>query len=223
MYLCVHSSNQQISIIIHIQNFCLHGMFSWSVDSATRQTWVSMSKQYTALTCISKAFQWSVRSQHTGGMACSWTKLVTLQKCLNKSRVVAETGLWLTHARPIKMLMVWNRAFLQVVMHSLKFSGFSFSLPTDTTFTLTNVMSTLETVQKWNDLGKQLGIPLRKRMIGKEPAFNFFITSMPSASWQLIAGVLYYREEQTALTKVSSYFQRQPGMCGRDFRSTLRN
>ena len=84
-------------------------------------------------------------------------------------------------------------------------------------------MSTLETVQEWEDLGEQLGIPGTKRQNGKEPAFNYYITSMPSASWQLVAGVLYYCGEQTALTKVTGYFQRQPGMCGRAIRSMLRN
>ena len=113
---------------------------------------------------------------------------------------------------------------MQVVMHRvLKFPGFSFSLPTDTTFTLTNVMSILERVQEWQALFRQLEMPWTKYEHGKKPAFNYYITSMPSASWQLIAGVLYYCGEQTALTKVTSYFQRQPGMCGGAFRSTLRN
>ena len=84
-------------------------------------------------------------------------------------------------------------------------------------------MSALETVQEWRDLARQLGIPATKKLHGSEPAFNYYVTSMPSASWHLIAGALYYRGEETALTKVSSYFQRQPGMCGRAFRSTLRN
>ena len=122
------------------------------------------------------------------------------------------------------MLMVWNRAFLQVVMHSLKFPGFSFSLPTDTTFTLTNVMSTLETVQDWENLGAQLGIPYPKwKWKDGDTIINYYITGCPGASWSALAGALYYHGEQTALTKVSSYFQRQPGMCGSAFRTTLRN
>ena len=120
--------------------------------------------------------------------------------------------------------MVWNKAFLQVVMHSLKFPGFSFSLPTDTTFTLTNVMSALETVQDWEDLAGRLGIPLTKWYgKGGNTIMNYFLSICPGASWSALAGVLYYCEEQTALTKVSGYFQRQPGMCGSAFRSTLRN
>ena len=50
---------------------------------------------------------------------------------------------------------------------------------------------------------------------GRKAMVNYIITTMPSASWELLAGALYYLGEQTALTKVTSYFQRQPGMCGR--------
>ena len=96
------------------------------------------------------------------------------------------------------------------------FPGFSFSLPTDTIFTLTNVWPTLDTVQDWDPLGYQLGIPASKR--GRQEMVNYFINNTPSASWQLLAGVLYYLGEQTALTKVTSYFQRQPGMCGRELK-----
>ena len=93
------------------------------------------------------------------------------------------------------------------------FPGFSFSLPTDTTITLRNICSTLDTVQDWWRLGNLLGIPESKW--GKQEMVNYFVTNIP-ASWQLLAGALYYRSERTALQKVTSYFQRQPGMCERD-------
>ena len=123
------------------------------------------------------------------------------------------------------MLMVWSKVLLQVVMYTvLKFPGFSFSLPIDTTFTLTNVISALETVQKWRDLCKPLGIPFVKRwQRNGDTLMNYYLNSCPGASWSALAGALYYNREQTALTKVSSYFQKQPGMCGSAFRSTLRN
>ena len=91
------------------------------------------------------------------------------------------------------------------------FSGFSFFLPTDTTFTFRNVWSTLDCVQVWWRLANRLDIPdtmKEKQMV------NYIVTSIP-ASWELLAGALYYLGERTALTKVTSYFQRQPGMCGR--------
>ena len=107
-------------------------------------------------------------------------------------------------------------------MHKLP--GFLFFLLADTTFTLTNVMSTLETVQNRSDLGRQLGVPWSKwYKKGGDTIINYYINICPGASWSALAGVLYYRGEQTALTKVSSYFQRQPGMCGSAFRSTLIN
>ena len=53
---------------------------------------------------------------------------------------------------------------------------------------------------------------------GRKEMMNYYITSMQSASWELLAGALYYRGEQTALTKVTSYFQRQPGMFGRELK-----
>ena len=96
------------------------------------------------------------------------------------------------------------------------FPGFSFSLPTDTTFTLTNIWSTLDTVQDWGGLSVQLEIPDSKW--GRQEMMNYYITGMPSASWQLMAGALYYLGQQNSLRKVTSYFQRQPGMCGRGFK-----
>ena len=99
-------------------------------------------------------------------------------------------------------------------MHTVYVSWFLI-LPTDTTFTLRNVWSTLDTVQYWRDLGYQLHIPDSKQ--GRQEMVNYFVTNIPS-SWELLAGALYYLGEQTALTKVTSYFQRQPGMCGRELK-----
>ena len=85
-------------------------------------------------------------------------------------------------------------------------------------------MSTLETVQELEDLCEQLDIPATKwYMKGGDTIINYYIMTCPGASWSALAGALYYCREQTALTKVSSYFQRQPGMCGRAIRSILRN
>ena len=104
---------------------------------------------------------------------------------------------------------------LQVVMYTVYSSCFLI-LPADTSFTLNNICSTLETVQNWRGLSRQLEIPPSKW--GKQQMVNYFVTNMPSASWQLLAGALYCLGEQTALTKVTSYFQRQPGMCGWEFK-----
>ena len=83
--------------------------------------------------------------------------------------------------------------------------------PADTTFTLTNVLSTLETVQEWNKLGDKLHVPYTKQD-SKDTMMNYYVTSIANASWQMLAGALYYCGEQTALKKVKAYFQRRRGM-----------
>ena len=41
---------------------------------------------------------------------------------------------------------------------------------------------------------------------------QYFTTTVPNASWQTLAGGLYYKQEQSALERVAKYFQRQPGI-----------
>ena len=53
-----------------------------------------------------------------------------------------------------------------------------------------------------------------KRCGSREEKLQYFITTVPNASWQVLAGVLYYGQEQAALERVTKYFQRQPGMDG---------
>ena len=84
-------------------------------------------------------------------------------------------------------------------------------------------MSALETVQEWGRLAIQLDIPLIKRQHTRDVAFNYYLTTSPGASWSSLAGVLYSLDEQQGLKTVTTYFQRQPGMCGRAFSSMLRN
>ena len=51
---------------------------------------------------------------------------------------------------------------------------------------------------------------------------QYFITTVPNASWQTLAGGLYYCEdEEAALERVKKYFQRQPGMGGWGLRSIV--
>ena len=44
-----------------------------------------------------------------------------------------------------------------------------------------------------------------------ETALNYYVTTVAAASWEHLAGILYYLEEHAALDKVKKYFQRQPG------------
>jgi len=93
-------------------------------------------------------------------------------------------------------------------------------LPTDPTFTLHKVTTAVEGVQDWKRLGAYLGVPLAWRG-SREKMFQCFITAIPNASWQTLAGGLYYRQELTALERVTKYFQPQPGMGRWAFRSML--
>ena len=84
-----------------------------------------------------------------------------------------------------------------------------FSLPVPT-FTFFNVLSSVLTVKNWDQLGKYLQVPSHKRK-SKDIMVNYFVTSVPNASWERLAVALYYYGEENALTVVKSYFQRNPG------------
>jgi len=68
-------------------------------------------------------------------------------------------------------------------------------------------------VADWNSLGYHLGVPSRKRGNRKE-VLQYFIATVPNASWQTLAGGLYHRQEYAALSRVTKYFQPQAGMGG---------
>ena len=79
------------------------------------------------------------------------------------------------------------------------------------TFTYFNVLSSVQTVKNWDELGKYLQVPSHKRQKNKDIMVNYFVTSVPNASWEKLAGALYYYGEENALKKVKTYFQRKPG------------
>ena len=87
-------------------------------------------------------------------------------------------------------------------------SSLSLAVPT---FTFFNVLSSVLTVENWDQLGKYLQVPSHKREESKDIMVNYFVTSVPNASWEKLAGALYYYGEENALTVVKSYFQRNPG------------
>ena len=60
------------------------------------------------------------------------------------------------------------------------------------------------------------------RCESREQTLEYFITTVPNASWQTLAGGLYYLQEQAELEKtVKKYFQREPGMGGLGLRSIV--
>ena len=93
-------------------------------------------------------------------------------------------------------------------------------LPADPTFTLSNVITAVESVQGWKSLAAYLDVPSEWRR-SREEMLQYFITTVPNASWQILAGGLYYRQEQAALERVAKKYQRQPGMGGWGLRSIV--
>jgi len=84
------------------------------------------------------------------------------------------------------------------------------SLPTDPTFTLTNVTTAIESVEDWDDLGYFLLVPYEKRG-NREEMLRYFITTMPNASWETLAGGLYRQQEHAALETATKFFKPKPG------------
>ena len=63
----------------------------------------------------------------------------------------------------------------------------------DPTLTLDNLLTVLERVTDWKDLGRWLDIPLsrRKVMTGKESMLREWLDVHPAPSWELLAWALY--------------------------------
>ena len=118
----------------------------------------------------------------------------------------ARGYLWTPLQARVWLLLV-NR---QDQLHSVSLVSLS-PLPTDPTFTLSNVTTAVESVHDWYNLGIGLDVP-SKRCGSREEILQCFITTVPNALWQTLAGALYHRQEQAALERVMKYFQRKPGM-----------
>ena len=88
------------------------------------------------------------------------------------------------------------------------------SLPADPTLTINNLRLVTSSVQDWERLGHYhfgLGIPdpvLNSAILRKEHKtviLQYFLNNVPMASWQKIAGALYYMKEETALQAVKKF------------------
>jgi len=77
------------------------------------------------------------------------------------------------------------------------------------TFTLTNVTTAIESVEDWDDLGYFLLVPYEKRG-NREEMLRYFITTMPNASWETLAGGLYRQQEHAALETATKFFKPKP-------------
>ena len=100
------------------------------------------------------------------------------------------------------------------------------SLPADPTLTINNLYLVTSSVQNWYGLGGYytgLGVPLAVRdEIRDNPAIlteedkmaamlQYFLNNVPMASWQKVAGALYYDEEEAALQAVKKFLPVTPG------------
>ena len=95
------------------------------------------------------------------------------------------------------------------------------SLPADPTFTIKNLCLVFtSSVQNWSSLGDYfygLGVPgAVQDAIDNNPAIlrekdkmaamlQYFLNNVQMASWQKVAGALYYKEEETALQAAKKF------------------
>ena len=100
----------------------------------------------------------------------------------------------------------------------------------DGTLTTSNVCQALASVKDWRNLGYAggLGIPLavgddirdnrpnKTEEEKKTEMLVYYLHTVPQASWQTIAGALYYREEVTALEAVKRFLHHTPGQLTHD-------
>ena len=101
----------------------------------------------------------------------------------------------------------------------------------DGTLTTSNVYQALASVKDWHSLGYYNGgllvpgavcndirdnRPNKTEEEKKTEMLVYYLHTMPQASWQTIAGALYYREEVTALEAVKRFLHHTPGQLTHD-------
>ena len=100
----------------------------------------------------------------------------------------------------------------------------------DGTLTTSNVCQALASVEEWRSLGYATGLdvpgavcddirdnrPNKTEEEKKTEMLVYYLHTMPQASWQTIAGALYYREEVTALEAVKRFLHHTPGQLTHD-------
>ena len=94
------------------------------------------------------------------------------------------------------------------------------SLPADPTLTIKNLRLVTSSVQNWYGLGDYyygLGVPdavleeirVNPAILTEEDKMaamlQYFLNNVPMASWQKVAGVLYYMEEKKALQAAKKF------------------
>ena len=100
----------------------------------------------------------------------------------------------------------------------------------DGTLTTSNVCQALASVKNWRNLGYAgaLDVPLavcddirdnrpnKTEEEKKTEMLVYYLHTVPQASWQTIAGALYYMEDVTALEAVKRFLHHTPGQLTHD-------
>ena len=94
-------------------------------------------------------------------------------------------------------------------------------LSPDPTLTVASVTAVLESVGDWYGLGDWLDVPrpvldmIRGSDRGDRECeialAEYFVSSMPGASWTTLAGALYHEEESAALLAVGRHLKEEKG------------
>ena len=97
-------------------------------------------------------------------------------------------------------------------------------LSPDPTLTVVSVTAVLESVGDWYGLGRWLEVPWpvldvirdshRDDRECKTALAEYFVSSMPGASWITLAGALYHEEESAALLAVGRHLKEEKGWWG---------
>ena len=94
--------------------------------------------------------------------------------------------------------------------------------PSDPTLTVENVREVMAEVGNWLNVGSELGVPVSKwEEISQQSSTktekslavgDYWVNTVPNASWEKLATVLYQFGEQRAAAVMKQYLQQQ-GMC----------
>ena len=95
-------------------------------------------------------------------------------------------------------------------------------LSPDPTRTVASVTAVLESVGDWYGLGHWLGVPEPVQDVirgshrddSKTALAEYFVNSVPVASWTTLASALYYKEESAALLAVGRHLKEEKGWWG---------
>ena len=89
---------------------------------------------------------------------------------------------------------------------------------------MASVTAVMESVGDWYELGFWLDVPLpalnvirdshRDYRERKTALAEYFVSSVPGASWATLAGALYYGEESAALLAVGRHLKEEKGWWG---------